>query len=98
MLEIKQILCPVDFSEFSVRAYCYAQSLAEHYRSKLVLQNIVEIWRHPGASFAVTTSLYDEYCESFVESSKQQLLEFAKTHTFTKLQPDSLWTKAWLRT
>jgi nucleotide-binding universal stress UspA family protein len=88
MLEIKQILCPVDFSEFSVRAYCYAQSLAEHYRSKLVLQHIVEIWRHPGASFAVTASLYTEYCDSFVESGKQQLQEFAKSHSFTKLQPE----------
>lgn len=88
MLEIKLILCPVDFSEFSVRAYCYAQSLAEHYRSKLVLQHVVEIWRHPGASFAVTASLYDEYCESLLASGKQQLLEFAKNHTFIKLQPE----------
>jgi nucleotide-binding universal stress UspA family protein len=88
MLEIKLILCPVDFSEFSVRSYCYAQSLAEHYRSKLVLQHIVEIWRHPGASFAVTASLYDEYCDSLVASGKEQLLEFAKNHAFTKLQPE----------
>lgn len=36
MLEIKLILCPVDFSEFSVRAYRYALSVAQHYRAKLV--------------------------------------------------------------
>jgi hypothetical protein len=29
MLEIKLILCPVDFSEFPIRAYHYALSLAE---------------------------------------------------------------------
>jgi nucleotide-binding universal stress UspA family protein len=33
MLEIKLIVCPVDFSEFSIRAYHYALSLAEHYRA-----------------------------------------------------------------
>jgi hypothetical protein len=43
MLEIKLMLCPVDFSEFSVRAYRHALSLAEHYRSKLVVQHIVEV-------------------------------------------------------
>jgi len=88
MLEIKLILCPIDFSEYSVRAYCYAQSLAEHYRSKLVLHHVVEVWRHAGASFAATASLYDEYCESLVSGGKLQLLEFAKNHTFTKLEPE----------
>ena len=33
MLEIKLIVCPVDFSEFSIRPYHYALSLAEHYRA-----------------------------------------------------------------
>ena len=88
MLEIKLILCPVDFSEFSVRAYCYAQSIAEHYRSKLVLQHIVEVWRHPSASFAATASLYDEYCDWLLGSAKERLLEFVKNHTRVKLQPE----------
>ena len=43
MIEIKLILCPLDFSEFSIRAYRHAVSLAEHYRAKLVAQHIVEI-------------------------------------------------------
>ena len=30
MLEINLILYPIDFSEFSIRAYHYALSLAEH--------------------------------------------------------------------
>ncbi len=47
MLEIELILCPVDFSEFSIRAYHYALSLAEHYRAKLVAQHIVELSRYP---------------------------------------------------
>jgi hypothetical protein len=34
MLGIRLILCPIDFSEFSVRAYRHALSLAEHYRAR----------------------------------------------------------------
>ena len=88
MLEIKLILCPIDFSEFSVRAYRHALSLAEHYRSKLVAQHIVEVWRHPSASFAATASLYDEYCESLRGSGTEQLQKFVKTHTHVEVQPE----------
>ena len=88
MLEIKLILCPIDFSEFSVRTYVYAQSLAEHYRSKLVLQHIVEEWRHPAASFAATASLYDEYLGLLRGNAEEQLLGFVKNYTRVKLQPE----------
>jgi nucleotide-binding universal stress UspA family protein len=90
MLEIKLIHCPIDFSEFSVRAYHHALSLAEHYRSKLVVQHIVEVWRHPSASFAATASLYDEYCQSLRESGTEQLQEFVKNHTHNEVQPELL--------
>jgi nucleotide-binding universal stress UspA family protein len=62
--------------------------LAEHYRSKLVLQHIVEEWRYPYVSFAVAASLYGEFWESLRESGKEQLLEFVKNHTLIKLQPE----------
>jgi nucleotide-binding universal stress UspA family protein len=88
MLEIKLMLCPVDFSEFSVRAYRHALSLAEHYRSRLVVQHIVEVWRHPSASFAATGSLYDEYCQSLRGTGKEQLQEFVKSHTHDEVQPE----------
>jgi hypothetical protein len=32
-LKIKLILCPIDFSEFSVSAYQHALSVAEHYQA-----------------------------------------------------------------
>jgi nucleotide-binding universal stress UspA family protein len=88
MIEIKLILCPVDFSEFSIRAYRHALSLAEHYRAKLVAQHIVEIWRHPSASFAVTANLYDEYCQVLRGNGKEQLQEFVKKHTYNEIQPE----------
>ena len=42
MLRIEKILCPVDFSEYSAKAYEYAQSLAQHYGAKLLLQHVVQ--------------------------------------------------------
>ena len=42
MLKIEKILCPVDFSEFSEKAYDYAQSLATHYEAKLFVRGAVK--------------------------------------------------------
>jgi nucleotide-binding universal stress UspA family protein len=42
MLRIEKILCPVDFSEYSGKAYDYAQSLAQHYGARLLLQHVVQ--------------------------------------------------------
>ena len=70
MLEVKLILCPIDFSEFSVRAYRYALSLAEHYRAQVVAQHIVEIWRYPSVGFVASAQLYDEFCQAVRESGR----------------------------
>jgi nucleotide-binding universal stress UspA family protein len=88
MLEVNRILCPLDFSEFSVRAYRHALSLAEHYRAKLVAQHTVEVWRHPSASFAATADLYDEYCQALRGVGKEQLEEFVKNYTYNEVQPE----------
>jgi hypothetical protein len=42
MLRIERILCPVDFSEPSARAYDSAQSLARQYQATLFLQHVVD--------------------------------------------------------
>jgi nucleotide-binding universal stress UspA family protein len=88
MLEIKLILCPIDFSEFSVRAYHHAVSLAEHYQAKLVAQQVVELWRHPSASFAASAGLYEEFEQALRESGSKQLQEFVKNHTHGEIQPE----------
>jgi nucleotide-binding universal stress UspA family protein len=51
--EVRRILCPTDFSEFSDMAFRYALSLAQHYRAKLFVQHVVELWRHPEADFTL---------------------------------------------
>src|SRR6202142_1088560 len=88
MQEFKVILCPIDFSEFSVRAYRHALSLAEHYRARLVAHHVVELWQHPAVSFAATAALLDEYCQSLRENGKEKLREFVKKHTHNEIQPE----------
>ncbi len=86
MIEIKLILCPVDFSEFSVQAYHHALSLAEHYRAKLVAYYDVELWRYPSLGFAASADAYDEFCLSVRERAMEQLREFVKQHTRGEIQ------------
>ena len=87
-LKIKLILCPIDFSEFSERAYRHALSLAEHYQAKLVAQHVVELWRHPSASFAASAGVYEEFEQALRESGSKQLQEFVKNHTHNEIQPE----------
>jgi nucleotide-binding universal stress UspA family protein len=81
MLEIKLILCPIDFSEFSIRAYRYALSLAEHYRAKVVAQHIVELWRYPYAEYVASQGDYQEFCRALREGGQEKLQEFVKNRT-----------------
>jgi len=86
MLEIKLILCPVDFSEFSIRAYHYALSLAEHYRAQMVVQNIVELSRYPYADYVASQGDYAEFCRALHEGGKEKLREFVEKHTHDEIQ------------
>jgi nucleotide-binding universal stress UspA family protein len=88
MLEIKLIVCPIDFSEFSIRAYHYAVSLAEHYRAKLVAQHIVELWRYPYADYAASQGDYQELWRALREGGEERLREFVKKHTHDEIQPE----------
>jgi nucleotide-binding universal stress UspA family protein len=88
MLEIKLILCPIDFSEFSIRAYHHALSLAEHYRAKLLAQHIVELSRYPYADYVASTGDYAEFCRALREGGKEKLREFVKKHTHDEIQPE----------
>jgi nucleotide-binding universal stress UspA family protein len=88
MLEIRVILCPIDFSEFSERAYHHALSLAEHYQAKLVAQHVVELWRYPAASFAASGELYEEFCQALRETGEEQLQQFATNHAHGEIQPE----------
>jgi len=81
MLEIKVILCPVDFSEFSIRAYLYALSLAEHYGAKVVVQHVVEVSRYPYADYVASTGDYAEFSRALHDGAKQRLQAFLKSNS-----------------
>ena len=77
MLQIERILCPVDFSVFSARAYDYAQSLARHYQAKLFLQHVVD-FNLPAYAYYVPANLLVEHMEQVRNDAMLQLQEFAK--------------------
>src|SRR5215831_6680988 len=76
MLKIERILCPVDFSEFSTRAYEYAHSLARQYRAKLFVQHVAEPFlsiHHTQISQDVIDQVYSQE----VAEVKQKVRELA---------------------
>ncbi len=87
-MEIKLILCPIDFSEFSIRAYHYALSVAEHYQARLVAQHIVEFSRYPYAEYVASTGDYAAFCRGLRDGGKQKLHEFVKAHAYGEIQPE----------
>jgi nucleotide-binding universal stress UspA family protein len=87
MLRIERILCPVDFSESSVRAYDYAQSLARHYQAKLFLQHVVDFIL-PAYAYYAPASYLDELFQKSRDDAREYLQEFAKSHTKNGVQPE----------
>jgi len=87
MPKINRILCPIDFSEFSVKAYDYAQSLACHYKASLLLVHVTESLT-PMYPYYAFPNAYLDICQQLHTNAEQQLQEFAKTHTRLGVQPE----------
>jgi nucleotide-binding universal stress UspA family protein len=79
-IQIERILCPVDFSEVSAKAYRYAQSIACQYRAELILQHVVELWQHPSADYAVKPESFDSFRQTLVSAAAVQLRQFAASY------------------
>jgi nucleotide-binding universal stress UspA family protein len=86
MPSIERILCPIDFSESSMLAYDYAQSIASHYRATLLLQHVIDSLT-PYYPYHAFPDSYDEVCRQLRANAEQQLQEFAKTHDRSGIQP-----------
>jgi nucleotide-binding universal stress UspA family protein len=82
MPQLKSILCPIDFSEFSVKAYDYAQSLAGHYKAELLVQHVL----YSSHAFYIDAA-YRATCRKLRTDALRKLREFAKRQTRTKVQP-----------
>src|ERR1035441_635191 len=96
MPQIKSILCPVDFSEFSVYAYEYAQSLAWHYKATLFLQHVLYPLHGSFAAYGSNTDSYDKICQHIRADGEQKLQQFATCHARTEIQPQRLVQDGWV--
>jgi universal stress protein A len=85
-IRIERIVCPVDFSEISANTYGYAQSIARHYRAKLILQHVVELWQHPSANWVVNPECFDEFRQTLISNSREQLRQLV--NLYGGIQPE----------
>lgn len=71
MLGIKRILCPVDFSECSAKAYEYAHSIARHYGAKLFVQHVAERVITPFDGYEPQNQFEELYAHQSDEAQKR---------------------------
>ena len=84
--KVESILCPVDFSEFSVLAFAYASSLAHHFHAKLYAQYVVELGHYPSADFTPNADVYDKFFDTMLRQNEGRLRAFVQCHR--KYEPD----------
>jgi nucleotide-binding universal stress UspA family protein len=89
MLRIERILCPVDFSEPSAKAYDSAQSLARHYQAKLFLQHVVDFVL-PAYAYYADAIYINQLFQTIRDGARKQLQDFAKSHTRSGVHPECL--------
>src|SRR5579875_2033124 len=85
MVKIKQILCPVDFSEFALRAFDYAYSLARRYDAKLYLQHAIRPLTE--YSYNVLPPLAQEFYEHSRAESEDELRKMIGRQATNSLKP-----------
>jgi nucleotide-binding universal stress UspA family protein len=88
MIRIERILCPLDFSEFSERAFNYAQSLARHYHARLILSHVIpSIFDSTYPSFSYP-DLVKDIVRDLRAHARKQIEEFARTRSWNGFTPD----------
>lgn len=86
MPQIQSILCPIDFSEFSVHAFEYGESLACHYKARLLLRHVLYSMK-PFDWWSIYPESYEERCQKVRDEAERKLRQFAKQHARTEVQP-----------
>jgi len=87
-MELKSILCPIDFSDFSAAAYQHALSLAEYYKARIVALHVVELWKYPFADYAGQEADYGKFSEMMSEGGEMQLHRFTQQYSVGRIQPE----------
>jgi len=83
MLAIKSILCPIDFSDFSARAYDYAQSLADHYHASISLLHVTG----PGAGEHFHPTANNTPSRELEDYTEDDIKRFAHENTHSEIKP-----------
>ena len=90
MPDIRRILCPVDFSEFSVRAYRHALSLAQRYGAELFVQYVVDPWRNPCSGFMVAGGFFGDFFQQLIQNAEKEIQALVKSHADNAIQPQCI--------
>jgi nucleotide-binding universal stress UspA family protein len=87
-MQLKSILCPIDFSDFSVAAYQHALSLAEYYKARIVALHIVELWKYPFADYAAQEADYAKFSRALNEGGHAKLQRFMREYSQGRVEPE----------
>ena len=88
MPQIGSILCPVDFSEFSVNAYEYARSLAWHYKATLILQHVLYPLYSGLVGYDSNRDSDEKISRQLRAESQKKLQQFARLHARHEIRPE----------
>jgi nucleotide-binding universal stress UspA family protein len=88
MLKIERILCPVDFSEYSAKAYDYAYSMALRYEAKLYVQHVIQVLDAAYPYFNFPDIAGNNIYWDLRRGAEEQLREVVKHHAVNGLQAE----------
>jgi nucleotide-binding universal stress UspA family protein len=89
MLNFAKILCPVDFSEYSSKAYDYAYSIARHYNARLFVQHVTEARSEVYLGLA-SPELIAQAREQQLAAMEAQMREFVAIHPADNIEIESV--------
>jgi len=84
-IDIKKVLCPVDFSESSDHALQYARAFSESYGSRLVMLHVIEVPHLPSYStFGIPEIYYP--VEDIQKQCEESMDELVKKYSSEKYE------------
>jgi len=90
MVSINKIVCPVDFSEYSTKAYDYAYSLAKHYHAKLLVEHVVQPLPAAYPYYAFPEATLQTSWSRLISEAERGLQQLVSSHARNGLQPQCI--------
>jgi len=87
-MNVERIVCPVDFSEYSGRAYDYAYSLARHFGAKLFVEHVVQPLQAAYPYYAFPEATLQDTWSHISTDAEKGLQELVKAHSRNGLQAE----------